>query len=46
MTCSTLLTTTIMARGKEKKKRKINIIITALGYKTSKIDRPKACGAL
>ena len=33
MTCNTLLTTTITAKGIEKKK--INIIITALGYKTS-----------
>ena len=35
MTCNTLLTTTITAKGIEKK-RKINIIITALDYKTSK----------
>ena len=34
MTCNTLLTTTITTKGIEKK-RKINIIITALGYKTS-----------
>jgi len=35
MTCNTLLTTTITAKGIEKKKRKISVIITALGYKTS-----------
>ena len=34
MTCNTLLTTTITAKGIEKK-RKISIIIAALGYKTS-----------
>lgn len=36
MTCNTLLTTTITAKGIENvKKRKISIIITALGYKKS-----------
>ena len=34
MTCNTLLTTTITAKGIEKK-RKISVIITALGYQTS-----------
>ena len=45
MTCSTLLSTTGTTRSKEKSGENFVIIITALGYKTSK-DRQGNKGML